>query len=153
MELSKLAPAPGSRRKRKRVGLGESSGHGKTSGRGGKGQTARTGGKIRAGFEGGQMPFNRRVPKFGFTSRSKVLGLNTFQVVNLRDLERFPEGATVDLGVLKAARLVKGSRRRAGVKVLGAGTLSKRLVLKVHAISAEARSKVEALGGTVEIVR
>lgn len=156
MDLSRLAPAAGSRRKKKRLGCGESSGHGKTSGRGGKGQTARSGGKIRIGFEGGQMPFNRRIPKFGFTSRAKIMGMNCYQAVNLGEFERFADGSTVDPETLQASGLWPGRRKTAGIKVLASGRskkqFSKRLALKVHAISAAARAKVESLGGSVEII-
>ena len=99
MELSKLSPGKGARKMRKRVGRGESSGHGKTSCHGGKGQTARSGGKIRPGFEGGQMPLYRRVPKIGFRSRKKVLGVNCYNLVNLSVLDLFEDGAVVDAAV------------------------------------------------------
>ena len=153
MELSRLAPPRGARKKRTRLGIGEGSGHGKTSGRGGKGQTARSGGGVRPGFEGGQMPLYRRVPKFGFTSRQKVLGMNCFAVVNLRDLEKFAEGSVVDAESLKAAGFKANVHTKAGIKVLGSGDLTKKLTVKVQAISAAARAKIESLGGTVEIVK
>lgn len=153
MELSRLAPPRGAKKKRTRVGLGEGSGHGKTSGRGGKGQTARSGGGVRPGFEGGQMPLYRRIPKFGFSSRSKVLGKNSFIVVNLSDLEKFADGSVVDQSTLLQNGIKGGAHERAGYKVLGNGQLTKKLTVKVQAISASAKAKIEALGGTVEIVK
>lgn len=152
LALSSLQPKRGSRKKKVRLGRGEGSGSGKTSGKGGKGQTARTGGKIRAGFEGGQMPLYRRLPKIGFLSRKGILGLNKFNVINLSDLERFPAGAVVDHEALRALGLCKHTALKAGVKVLGAGQLTKKLTLKVHAISTSAKSAVEKLGGSVEIL-
>lgn len=151
MKLSELKPAHGSRKKRTRVGRGESSGHGKTCGRGGKGQTARSGGTVAPWFEGGQTPLYRRLPKRGFTSwQSHKLG-HAFEV-SLSDLERFDNGATVDLAALKAKQLLHGSTVSARVKVLSNGTLSKKLTLKVHAISKAAQAKVEAAGGSVELI-
>ncbi len=152
MELSKLAPPHGARKSRRRVGRGESSGAGKTSGKGGKGQTARTGGKVSPGFEGGQMPLYRRLPKFGFTSRQKVLGVNQYHVINLSKLERFDNGSTVDADMILALSYGNHNRSKAGVKVLGTGELTKKLNLKVHAISASAKAKIEKLGGTVELI-
>lgn len=151
MELGTLKAPRGAKKRRSRFGLGEGSGHGKTSGRGGKGQTARSGGGVRPGFEGGQMPLSRRLPKFGFTSRTRVLGKNVYAVVNVGDLERFPDGAVVDYAALKSQGYAKGSYAKAGIKVLGEGTLSKKLTVKVQAISAAARTKIEANGGSIEI--
>lgn len=153
MKLSDLSPAKGSRKLRKRVGRGNASGSGRTAGRGEKGQKARAGASIRAGFEGGQMPLYRRLPKFGFSSRKQVLGLNQFAVVNLAFLERFENDATVDRAVLKAAGVKVGRGERAGIKVLGNGNLSKKLHLKVQSVSASAKEKIESLGGSVEIVK
>ena len=153
MELSKLAPPCGSKKKRTRVGLGEGSGHGKTSGRGGKGQTARTGGGVRPGFEGGQMPLYRRLPKFGFSSRQRVLGKNAFTVFNLGDLEKFSDGSVIDADSLKAAGFKASAHNRAGIKILAKGNLTRKLTVKVQAISAAARAKIEGLGGSVEIVK
>lgn len=153
MELSTLKPRPGSRTKRLRVGRGESSGQGKTSGTGGKGQKGRKGVSIRAGFEGGQMPLYRRISKLGFTSRQKARGLNQYQVINLSDLERFDAGALVDLEFLKKKGFGPTNKRNAGIKVLGGGTLTKKLKLKVHAISPAAKAKIEGLGGTVELIK
>lgn len=153
MELSKLAPRHGARKSRRRVGRGESSGAGKTSGKGGKGQTARSGGHVRPGFEGGQMPLYRRLPKYGFTSRTKVLGLNQYDVINLSSLEKFDNGATVDAEAILAKGYGNHNRNKAGIKVLGTGELTKKLHLKVHAISASAKAKIESLGGSVELLQ
>lgn len=153
MELSKLAPPHGARKSRRRVGRGESSGAGKTSGKGGKGQTARSGGHVRPGFEGGQMPLYRRLPKYGFTSRTKVLGKNQYHVINLSKLERFDNGTNVDANMILALSYGNHNRNRAGVKVLGTGELTKKINLKVHAISASAKAKIEALGGSVELIQ
>ena len=153
MKLNELRDNPGARKDRIRVGRGIGSGKGKTSGSGGKGQTARKGASIRAGFEGGQMPFYRRIPKLGFTSRKRVLGTNRYVVVNLSDLESFDSGATVDAAALAAKGFQKSLARQAGVKVLGTGDLTKKLTVKVDAISASAKSKIESLGGTVEILK
>ena len=153
LSLSTLAPVRGARTGRVRRGRGESSGLGKTSGRGGKGQTARTGGTISPGFEGGQMPLYRRVSKYGFRSRQKTLGMNRFDTINVSDLEsHFEAGAVVDAGVIRAKGFNRTGRNQAGLKVLGAGTISKKLTVKVNAISAAARSKIEAAGGKVEVL-
>lgn len=153
MKLSEMKPPRGARKKRKVLGRGESSGLGKTSGRGGKGQTARSGGKIRAGFEGGQMPLYRRIPKLGFISRQQTLGLNRYFVVNLSVLEQFDNGATVDAESLRQLGYKARSKERAGVKILGNGTLSKKLTVRVDKISDSAKKKIEDLGGKVEIVQ
>jgi large subunit ribosomal protein L15 len=153
MELSKLSPPRGSRRKRKRVARGEGSGHGKTAGRGGKGQKGRKGVSIRAGFEGGQMPLYRRLPKFGFTSLQSIRGTNDFSVFNLTQLERFESGATVDPTALLGKG--RGYLAKARVKILGGageGKFNKKLTVKVHAISESAKSAIEAAGGTVELI-
>lgn len=152
MELSTLSPAKGSRKKARRVGRGEGS-KGKTCGRGGKGQTARSGGNIPARFEGGQMPLYRRIPKIGFRSKLKAAGANTYNLVSLDTLERFESGATVDETSLKAKGYGTSPRNEAGVKVLGTGKLTKKLTVKVNAISASARAAVEAAGGTVELIK
>lgn len=153
MDLSKLAPVKGSRKTARRVGRGESSGAGKTCGRGGKGQTARSGGTINPGFEGGQMPLIRRIPKLGFRSRKRVLGLNRFNVIDLSTLDRFDSGARVDAAALAAAGFGTRSSQRGGVKVLGTGNLSKKLTVVVNAVSKSARQKIEAAGGSIELVR
>lgn len=151
--LSNLKPNKGARKARTRVGRGEGSGHGKTSGKGGKGQTARSGGGVRAGFEGGQMPLYRRLPKVGFTSRVGVRGENSYNVVRLSALQNVADGATVDIAAIQALGYAKRSSAKAGVKVLADnGEFSKKLHLKVNAISAGARARVEAAGGTVEIL-
>lgn len=152
MELSTLRPSAGSKKKKKRLGRGESSGLGKTSGRGGKGQTARSGSGIPARFEGGQMPLYRRVGKIGFFSRVHNKGLNQYTTVDLNILERFDADSTVDLDTLVSKGVKLSSKRKAGVKVLGSGSLTKKLSVKVNAISASAKEKIEALGGTVELV-
>ena len=152
MDLSTLKPARGSRSKKKRIGRGESSGSGKTSGHGGKGQTARSGGSIARHFEGGQTPLYRRIPKIGFRSRARRRGDNAYAILNVADLERFESGSTVDIEALKVIGCVAGLRQKAGIKVLGNGELTKKLTVKVNAISEAARAKIEALGGTVELI-
>ena len=146
MRIHHLSPAEGSTKKRKRVGRGPGSGHGKTSCRGHKGQKARSGGSIGPGFEGGQMPLQRRLPKRGFTNIFK----KTYAVINLKDLERLGPRGNLELMDLKEAGLVKQGCD--GVKVLGEGNLSFPVVLKVHGASKTARAKIEAAGGKVEIV-
>ena len=144
-KLSNLKPAPGSTRKRKRVGIGSSSGHGGTSGRGHKGQNSRSGGGVPTWFEGGQTPLIRRLPKRGFTNIWRVPN----QIINVRDLARFEAGTIVDREVLLEARLVRKNRGR--VKLLAQGELSHAVTVKVDAASDAARKKVEAAGGTVEV--
>jgi large subunit ribosomal protein L15 len=141
MRLHDLKPRPGSKHRRKRLGQGESSGHGKTSGRGGKGQTARSGSSIRIGFEGGQMPLIRRIPKRGFNNAQFTI---RFVPVNLQALNRFDDGATVDEKVLRETGLVNGGKR---IKILGDGDLKKKLTIHAHSFSASARAKIEKLGG------
>jgi len=152
LDLATLKAPEGARKRNKRVGCGEGSGHGKTSCRGGKGQTARTGGGVRPGFEGGQMPFYRRIPKLGFRSQGKVLGTTSWAVVNLSVLETFDAGSVVDVAALKTKGYVADVRHHQGVKVLGTGEFTKKLTVKVHAISASARQKIEAAGGVVELL-
>lgn len=144
MKLHELKPAEGSRSNRKRVGRGVGSGHGKTSGRGAKGQNARSGGGVRPGFEGGQMPIHRRLPKRGFTNIFKT----RIAIVNIRDLNRFASDTLVDEVALREAGLVKG--RWDGIKLLGHGELESPLSVKLQLISAGARRKIEAIGGKVE---
>jgi large subunit ribosomal protein L15 len=146
MRLHDLKPRPGAKHRRKRLGQGESSGHGKTSGRGGKGQTARSGSSIRIGFEGGQMPLIRRIPKRGFNNARFT---TRYIPVNVAALNCFDEGARVDEPALRANGLVNG--RGDGVKILGDGELTKKLTVAVQAFSASARAKIEAKGGTCEI--
>lgn len=147
MRLHDLKPRPGAKHRRKRLGQGESSGHGKTAGRGGKGQTARSGSSIRIGFEGGQMPLIRRIPKRGFNNAR--FGTR-YLPVNVEALNAFDNGARVDEAALRGAGLVNG--RGDGVKILGDGELSKKLTVVVNAFSASAKSKIEAKGGTCEVV-
>ena len=144
MNLNNLQPRPGSKHRVKRLGCGESSGHGKTSGKGHKGQKARSGGSLRLGFEGGQMPLIRRIPKRGFNNASFK---TNYAVVNLVDLNKFENGATVDETSLLAAKLIRGTYD--GVKVLGTGDLTKKLVVTVDKISAAAREKIEKAGGSI----
>ena len=146
MDLSNLQPAVGSKQSDNfRRGRGHGSGNGKTAGKGHKGQKARSGAP-RPGFEGGQMPLYRRIPKRGFTNR------NTKDIVaiNVSDLEKFENGATVTIESLKAAGIVKEPRD--GVKILGNGELTKKLAVKVNAYSASAKAKIEAAGGTAEVI-
>ncbi len=149
MRLHDLKPRPGARHRRKRLGQGEASGHGKTSGRGGKGQTARSGSSIRIGFEGGQMPLIRRIPKRGFNN---VRHGTRYLPVNLAELNRFEEGARVDEAAMRAAGLANTPASLLGIKVLGDGELTKKLTVSAHAFSASARSKIEAKGGSCEII-
>lgn len=148
MRLHDLKPRPGAKHRRKRLGQGESSGHGKTSGRGGKGQSARSGSSIRPTFEGGQMPLFRRMPKRGFNN--KRFGTH-YLGVNIGDLEQFDNGATVDVAALRGAGLANGTFD--GIKILGDGELTKKLVVSAHAFSASAKTKIEATGGSCQIVR
>jgi len=147
MRLHNLKPRPGSTHRRKRLGIGESSGHGKTSGRGGKGQTARSGSSIRIGFEGGQIPLIRRIPKRGFNNVSFA---TIYLPVNLGDLNYFDEGSIVDEAALRNAGLVTG--KAAKIKILASGKLEKRLIVKASAFSKTAREAIEKLGGTAETI-
>jgi large subunit ribosomal protein L15 len=147
MRLHNLTPRPGAKHRRKRLGQGEATGRGKTAGRGGKGQTARSGSSIRPGFEGGQMPLMRRIPKRGFNNTRHA---TVYIPVNVSDLEIFDNGATVDETAIRAVGLANGPG--AGIKILGTGELSKKLNVTVSAISASAKSKIEAKGGKVEVV-
>jgi large subunit ribosomal protein L15 len=146
MKLDELKPASGSSRKRKRVGRGDGSGHGKTSGRGHKGQGARSGGNTKPGFEGGQMPLQRRLPKRGFHNSFRI----EFVVVNLSQLEGLPGGSEVTPENLAEHGLVNGKNRR--IKILGDGKLSKALTVKAHGFSSAAKEKIEAAGGKVELI-
>jgi len=149
MRLHDLKPRPGAKHRRKRLGQGESSGHGKTSGRGGKGQTARSGSSIRIGFEGGQMPLIRRMPKRGFNNANFTI---RYLPVNLESLNRFDDGATVDIKALRDLGLAKGPGNAQRIKILGNGELKKKLVVNAHAFSASAKSKIEGLGGTCTVL-
>ncbi len=147
MRLHDLRPRPGAKHRRKRLGQGESSGHGKTSGRGGKGQTARSGSSIRIGFEGGQMPLIRRIPKRGFNNARHA---TRYLPVNLEALNQFEEGAHVNETTLRDAGLANG--RGLGIKILGNGELTRKLAVSAHAFSASAKAKIEAKGGTCEVI-
>jgi large subunit ribosomal protein L15 len=146
MNLHTLKPRPGSKHRVKRLGSGESSGKGKTSGKGHKGQKARSGGSIRLGFEGGQMPLIRRIPKRGFNNAAFK---TRYAVVNLSDLESFEAGTTIDEATLRAAGLIRGNFD--GVKILGTGELSKSLNVTAAKLSASAREKIEKAGGSITI--
>lgn len=146
MRLHNLRPRPGSRHRVKRLGCGESSGHGKTSGKGSKGQKARSGGSIRLGFEGGQMPLIRRLPKRGFNNAAFH---KQYAVVNLSDLNAFEAGTVVNEQLLRESNLVRG--HFAGIKVLGDGEVKHDLKVQVDKISATAREKIEKAGGTVTL--
>ena len=147
MELSNLKPKKGARHAKKRVGRGPGSGHGKTAARGEKGQKSRSGFSRMRGFEGGQMPLHRRLPKRGFTNIFK----KEHAVVNLSDLERFDNGATVDETTLRQAGLIKG--KNDGVKILGNGTLTKKLTVVAAKFSETARKQIEAAGGTCQEIQ
>lgn len=147
--LNKLKPTTGSKTARKRVARGIGSGLGKTAGRGHKGQKARSGGGKAGGFEGGQMPLYRRIPKRGFLPHG---GKDEYTVVNLKALVRFAANAVVDPDALVGAGLIKKSARRR-VKLLGAGDLEHGLTVRVHAISEAAKAKIEAKGGRVELIQ
>lgn len=147
IRLHNLKPSPGSRRMRKRIGRGRSAGGGKTSGRGQKGQNARSGSHSKPGFEGGQMPLFRRVPKLGgFTPRRRKV----YAVVNVSDLERFEKDQVVDPALLAHAGLVK--KERDSVKVLGDGELKTSLTVRAHAFTRSAREKIESAGGRAEVI-
>lgn len=144
MQLHDIAPAPGSRKNRKKVGRGPGSGMGKTSTRGHKGLKARSGGSVRPGFEGGQMPIYRRLPKRGFFNIFKTNNA----VLNILDLDRFEDGATIDIDALREAGMVKG--RRDSVKILGLGEITKKFFLKDILVSKTAKEKIESIGGSIE---
>ncbi len=146
MKLHELQPAEGSTTAKKRLGRGTGSGLGKTSGKGHKGAKARSGGGKRPGFEGGQMPLYRRVPKKGFTN---IFGTD-YAAVNVERLEVFEDGATVDFQALKDAGIIK--KELAGVKIMGNGELTKKLTVKAAKFTASAKEKIEALGGKAEVI-
>ena len=146
MKLHELSPAEGSVRDVKRIGRGHGSGNGKTAGKGHKGQKARSGHGMRPGFEGGQMPLQRRLPKRGFRN----IFATQYAIVNLAALNRFEDGAVVDLEAMKAAGIVK--KTYDGVKVLGNGALAKKLTVKATAFSESAKSAIEATGGNAEVI-
>ena len=147
LRLNNLQPRPGAKHRVKRLGCGESSGHGKTSGRGGKGQTARSGGTIRLGFEGGQMPLYRRMPKRGFSNKAFGTELAT---VNTKQLEAFEDGATVTPESLIECGILH--ELLDGVKVLGDGDLKKKLTVRAQQFSGSAREKITKVGGTCEVL-
>ena len=146
MRIHEISPAKGSRKKRKRVGRGVGSGHGRTSCRGHKGQKSRSGGGPRPGFEGGQMPLQRRLPKRGFTNIFR----KHYSILNVKDLDRFEPNASVDTEGLKKAGLVR--KVGDGIKLLGVGDISHPLFLRVHKVSKTAREKIETVGGKIEIL-
>lgn len=147
MKLHELSPAAGSKKERKRIGRGAATGQGKTAGKGHKGQKARAGRGMRPGFEGGQMPLQRRIPKRGFHNIFRT----EYTIVNLSDIEnKFDNGAVVDTQALINAGLV--TKTLDGVKVLGRGEISKKLTVKVNAFSESAKQKIEAVGGKAEVV-
>ncbi|MBO8136866.1 MAG: 50S ribosomal protein L15 [Desulfotomaculum sp.] len=146
MKLHELKPAPGSRKKPTRKGQGPASGLGKTAGRGQKGQKSRSGGGVRPGFEGGQMPLHRRLPKRGFTNIFK----KKITSVNIEQLNKFDENTTITPELLKEAGVIK--KINDGVKILGNGELKKALTVKAHAFSKSAEEKIKAAGGNVEVI-
>ncbi|RAK16761.1 LSU ribosomal protein L15P [Anoxybacillus vitaminiphilus] len=146
MKLHELQPAPGSRKERNRVGRGIGSGNGKTSGRGQKGQKARSGGGVRIGFEGGQTPLFRRLPKRGFTNINR----KEYAIVNLDALNRFEDGTEVTPELLLETGVV--SKLKAGVKILGNGQIEKKLTVKAHKFSSAAKEAIEAAGGKTEVI-
>jgi large subunit ribosomal protein L15 len=146
MRLHNLQPRPGSRHRVKRLGCGESSGHGKTSGKGNKGQKARSGGSIRLGFEGGQMPLIRRLPKRGFNNAAFH---KRYAIVNLDDLNAFKAGTAVNEQLLRESNLVRGDF--VGIKILGDGELKHGLKVEADKVSAAAREKIEKAGGTITL--
>lgn len=146
MKLHELKPAEGSRKERNRVGRGTGSGNGKTSGKGHKGQNARSGGGVRLGFEGGQTPLFRRLPKRGFTNVNR----KDYAVVNIDTLNRFEEGTEVTPELLIESGIVKSEK--AGIKILANGNVEKKLTVKAHKFSAAAKEAIEAAGGKTEVV-
>ena len=147
MKLHTLAPAEGATKERKRLGRGVGSGTGKTSGKGHKGQNARSGGGVRPGFEGGQLPLFRRLPKRGFSNANFKV---RYAVINLSDLIRFEDGAVVTPEILKEMGLVKNQLD--GIKVLGNGTLEKKVNVKAHKFSSVAKEQIEKMGGKAEVI-
>ena len=146
MKLNELSPAVGSAKDAYRRGRGPGSGNGKTAGKGHKGQNARSGGGVRPGFEGGQLPLYRKLPKRGFTNRFAT----NYAIVNVEALNRFEDGAVVDMEALLAAKIVR--KELDGLKVLGTGELTKKLTVKATVFSATAKEKIEAAGGKIKEV-
>lgn len=152
--LSTLAPKHGARHRKKRRGCGEGSGHGKTSCRGGKGQTARSGWSAKRGFEGGQMPLHRRLPKIGFTSRKKIAGENVFALISTAELVELSEalkGQEITLATLVESGVLRSVSEK--LKVLGGGEVKAKIVVEAHAASKSAREAVEGAGGQIRIVQ
>ena len=146
MNLHEMKYNDGARRDTKRLGRGQGSGQGKTAGKGHKGQNSRSGGGVAIGFEGGQTPFFKRIPKRGFTNFTR----KEYAVINLKDLNKFEDGATVTPEILKESGIVK--KQLDGIKVLGNGTLEKKLTVKCNKISASAKEAIEKAGGSVEVL-
>ena len=146
MNLNEMKYNDGARRNTKRLGRGPGSGQGKTAGKGHKGQNARSGGGVAIGFEGGQTPLYKRIPKRGFTNFTR----KEYAVINVSDLDKFDDGATVTVEILKEAGIVK--KPLDGVKVLGNGELKKKLTVKCNKVSASAKEKIEKAGGSVEVI-
>ena len=146
MRLNDLSPLKGTRKKAKRVGRGEGSGHGKTSCRGHKGQKSRSGASIRPGFEGGQMPLQRRLPKRGFKNPFK----KEYEIIHIRDLNKLDQGSSLDVDSLKNAGLIRGSKKK--VKILGDGEISTPIEIRVHKVTRTARQKIETAGGKIELI-
>ena len=145
MKLHELSPAAGSARDAYRKGRGPGSGNGKTAGKGHKGQNARSGGGVRPGFEGGQLPLYRKLPKRGFNNKFAI----NYAIVNVEDLNRYEDGTTVDINVLLADKVIR--KAYDGLKVLGNGEISKKLTVKAAVFSATAKEKIEAAGGKTEV--
>ena len=146
MKLHELKPAEGSRKERKRLGRGIGSGNGKTAGKGHKGQNARSGGGVRLGFEGGQTPLFRRLPKRGFTNINR----KDYTIVNLETLNRFEDGTEVTPALLLETGII--SKEKAGIKILAKGNIEKKLTVKAHKFSTTAKEAIEAAGGTTEVI-
>ncbi len=146
MKLHELKPAEGSRKERKRLGRGIGSGQGKTAGKGHKGQNARSGGGVRLGFEGGQTPLFRRLPKRGFTNINR----KDYTIVNLETLNRFEDGTEVTPALLIETGII--SKEQSGVKILAKGSIEKKLTVKAHKFSSTAKEAIEAAGGTTEVI-
>ena len=146
MKLHELSPVPGSTKENWRRGRGTGSGNGKTGGKGHKGQNARSGGGVKAGFEGGQLPLYRRLPKRGFTNRFA----KNYAIVNISALDRFEDGAVVDIDTLLTLGIIR--RELSGLKILGNGEITKKLTVKASIYSAVAKEKIEAAGGKAEVI-
>lgn len=150
LSLSSLAPEPGARHRRKRKGIGEGSGNGKTCGKGQKGQKSRSGASIPRGFEGGQMPMHRRLPKVGFTSRMRVLGKNVYTVISVARLEALGVDGDITIEELKNRGILKGKSSK--IKILGGSEVSSKLVVEAHKASASAKAAIESAGGEIRLV-